>query len=81
VVYARAPPAGSGVGDQNVLDQYTTFPWATLCREVAKLRIELREGKVIALPFARAAGAEGCDSTCDRAPNRTRSQAENGRRW
>jgi hypothetical protein len=26
---------------------YTIFPWPALCTEVAKLRIDLREGKVI----------------------------------
>jgi integrase len=33
-----------------ILDVYSSPPWADLCREIAKLRIALREGKVVALP-------------------------------
>jgi hypothetical protein len=29
----------------DIIDDYTTLPWATLCAEVAKLRISLREGR------------------------------------
>jgi integrase len=34
----------------DMMDLYTTPPWASLCAEVAKLKIELREGKLIELP-------------------------------
>ncbi|HEX2690486.1 MAG TPA: hypothetical protein VHN14_27915 [Kofleriaceae bacterium] len=33
-----------------MMDLYTTPPWASLCAEVVKLKIELREGKLIELP-------------------------------
>jgi hypothetical protein len=41
----------------DIVDLYTTLPWEALCAEVAKLRISLREGTVIALPRAANAGA------------------------
>ena len=50
-------PSGS------IIDAYTTLPWATLCEEVAKLRVEVRAGKVFEL--FRAVGAENCDTQCD----------------
>ena len=31
----------------NIVDMYTTFPWAALCDEVKKLKIGLREGLVL----------------------------------
>jgi len=40
----------------DIVDLYTTLPWEALCAEVAKLRISLREGKVLALPRAANAG-------------------------
>jgi hypothetical protein len=49
----------------DIVDLYTTLPWETLCAEVAKLRISLREGKVIALPRAANAG-EGDGAYYDR---------------
>lgn len=33
-----------------MLDVYSSPPWAALCTEIAKLRVSLREGKVITLP-------------------------------
>jgi len=36
----------------DIVSLYTTLPWATLCEEVAKLKIGLREGRLIALPNA-----------------------------
>lgn len=42
----------TGKGD--IVDQYTTLPWATLCEHVGKLKIGLREGKLLRL----AASAE-----------------------
>ncbi len=43
------------------MDLYTTLPWGALCAEVEKLRIELREGRVV--EFRKAASAT-CDSPC-----------------
>jgi hypothetical protein len=37
---------------------YTELPWALLCEEVAKLRVTLVEGKILAWPGARAGGIE-----------------------
>jgi len=34
----------------DIVSLYTTFPWPELCAEVAKLRIELREGELIEFP-------------------------------
>ena len=31
----------------DIVDLYTTLPWAALCAEVEKLRIELREDRVL----------------------------------
>ena len=31
----------------DIINVYTSFPWPALCAEVAKLKIELREGKVL----------------------------------
>jgi len=33
-----------------IMDLYTELPWALLCEEVAKLRVELVEGKVLEFP-------------------------------
>jgi len=40
---------------------YTTLPWPALCDEVTKLRIELREGRL--LEFRKVASVE-CYSSC-----------------
>ena len=39
-------------------DEYTTLPWPALCAEVAKVRISLREGKLLEMPARIAVGAE-----------------------
>jgi hypothetical protein len=36
--------------DGDIVDVYTSLPWATLCDEVSKLKISLLEGKLIELP-------------------------------
>ncbi|MBV8761509.1 MAG: site-specific integrase [Deltaproteobacteria bacterium] len=36
----------------DIVDDYTTLPWPTLCEEVAKVRVSVLEGKVIELPLA-----------------------------
>lgn len=43
----------------DTMDAYTSLPWASLCVEVSKVRIGLREGKVIEMPQRVAVGAEG----------------------
>ena len=45
--------------DGDIMDEYTTLPWPALCAEVAKVRISLREGKLLEMPrpIALAAGA------------------------
>jgi len=46
----------------DIVSLYTTLPWASLCEDVAKLRIELREGRLLEFPKLAAVG---CDSPCD----------------
>ncbi len=46
----------------DIVDLYTTLPWAALCAEVEKLRIELWEDRV--LEFRQLASG-ACDSPCD----------------
>ena len=41
----------------DIVSAYTTLPWTTLCEEVAKLRIRLREGRLIVLP--KVANSDG----------------------
>ena len=43
----------------DITDDYTTMPWASLCDEVAKARIELIEGKLINLAIPLAVGQSG----------------------
>ena len=38
----------------DIMDSYTTLPWANVCAEVAKLRVQIIDGNVVALP--RVAG-------------------------
>ena len=45
------------------MDTYSTFPWQALCHEVLKLKIELREGKVIAMPMAALGGSNDAECT------------------
>ena len=55
-------------------DAYTSMPWASLCTEVAKLKVELLEGaKVLDLKAKQAVGAESCDTACDTAPEKRKS--------
>ena len=46
----------------DIVSLYTTLPWASLCAEVAKLRINLLAGRV--LEFRKVASG-ACDSPCD----------------
>lgn len=41
----------------DIVDVYTTLPWATLCGEVAKLKIRLLEGMVVPLAATRSYGS------------------------
>ncbi len=43
--------------DGDIVSAYTTLPWNALCEEVAKLRITLRDGRLIQLPKAANARA------------------------
>jgi len=36
----------------DIMDAYTTLPWATLCEQVAPIKIQRREGKLLQLPNA-----------------------------
>jgi len=40
----------------DIMDSYTTLPWDALCAEVTKLRIEVREGRLLKLPKVAIAG-------------------------
>ena len=44
---------------KDITDLYTTLPWSALCDEVSKLKIALREGKVISMPLAAIADDRG----------------------
>ena len=46
----------------DIVDSYTTLPWDALCAEVRKLRVELREGRLLNFPRVALAA---CDSPCD----------------
>jgi integrase len=48
----------------DIINVYTTFPWPALCEEVAKLKIELREGTLLDGDFETA-----CYSLATRARN------------
>jgi hypothetical protein len=39
----------------DIISVYSSFPWPALCAEVQKLKIELREGKVLDGDFERLA--------------------------
>lgn len=47
----------------DIMDLYTTLPWSALCEEVAKLKIELREGKLIELPKVAVAAENRGEAT------------------
>ena len=44
----------------NIVDVYTTFPWAALCHEVKKLKISLRDGLVLDGDFRGLAAMVRC---------------------
>jgi hypothetical protein len=39
-----------------MMDVYASFDWPTLCAEVTKLKLDVLERKMIALPIAAHAG-------------------------
>ena len=43
---------------QDIVDQYTTIPWPALCEHVAKLPVDLREGRVLELRQVGGTGVE-----------------------
>lgn len=45
----------------DIIDAYTTLPWAAVCDEVAKLKVKFVEGKMIKLPVRAAVGAVASD--------------------
>ncbi len=53
-----------------MVDVYSSFDWPTLCAEVAKLKLELRTGQLVAMP--RAVGAADPVTACDGAPQETK---------
>jgi hypothetical protein len=58
-VLARfAPCSATARKNAWLLDLFTTLPWELLCAEVAKLKIELRTGKILVLPKVGSGGAD-----------------------
>lgn len=51
--------------DDDIMDDYTTMPWPALCAEVARVRISLREGKLLKMPMPLAALASGLATTVE----------------
>ena len=52
----RAQVDHARAGRRHPLSLYTSLPWATLCEELAKLKIERLEGRVIELPRVAQVG-------------------------
>lgn len=52
-----------GADKSNMMDLYSSPPWSALCEEVAKVKIAIREGKLIAMPIAAAATGSGDDAS------------------
>ena len=51
--------------DGEIMDDYTTLPWAALCAEVAKVRISLREGKLIEMPRQATLASEATSAEAE----------------
>ena len=51
----------------DVIDGYTTLPWETLCQQVLCIKVERREGKILAMPTA-ASAAPSRGAVIDLAP-------------
>jgi integrase len=47
----------------DIISAYTTLPWSALCEEVAKLRVGLREGRLLELPKAANSLNQGGNPT------------------
>ncbi len=41
----------------DVIDGYTTLPWETLCQQVVCIKVERREGRILAMPTAASAAS------------------------
>ncbi len=67
-----------GPTPSEMMDLYSSFDRSTLCAEVAKLKITLVEGKLLAMPIAIAASAGG--DTPSRVPTRAGSDGEPAKR-
>lgn len=53
----------------DVMSDYTTLPWADLCRTVGLLRIEMRDGRLLQLPRAATAGYGASELPVTTGPN------------
>lgn len=65
-----------------ILDVYTEYPWEDLCAEIAKLKLESKEGRLVQL---RQVAGTICDAVCDdessemkKPPTFIRLEAQNG---
>jgi hypothetical protein len=58
----------------DIVDDYTTLPWEALCTEVARLRLNLLDGKVLEF---RAVASVACDSPCDSDSPKTKKLSSN----
>jgi len=60
---------------KDIINIYTSMPWAPLCEEVAKLRVQRRTGQLFVLPKAASGEDEPQLATFDDAPDATRTSA------
>ena len=52
-----------GPTPKEMMDLYSSFDWTALCGEVAKLKLERREGKLFAMPIRAVANGDGRDQS------------------
>lgn len=67
--WTHGPPAG-----HDAVDLYASIDWAAHCREMLKLKIEVRRGRLVQMA---AVGARDCDSSCDTQTQVTEITTEN----
>lgn len=69
----------------DIVDAYTSMPWAALCGEIAKLRIGLREGKVLPLRQTGAVSSSAATSAATDAARQNETPASavacGGSKW
>jgi integrase len=58
----------------DIVSDYTTLPWTTMCQAVAGLKIDVRRGELIALP--KAVGAPELVTPCDSGTLETKKTPE-----